>query len=138
MPALLARLSGPLLATLSCISNCSAEVMPAASIWSLVKEVIGSDCSTSARLMREPVTVTWSRVFTLLSVLVASDCWAIAGMAIAASRARLRRRIFGIACAGMELPPRDEWRWATALSAVAERLPACVFPRTPWQGGPVA
>ena len=58
MPALLARLSEPLLAMLRYISSCSAEVMPCRSISALVIEVIGSACSASARLMREPVTVT--------------------------------------------------------------------------------
>ena len=135
MPALLARLSAPLLATLRFISNCSADVMPAASISSLVKEVIGNDSSMSARLMREPVTVMRSRFLTwpLGGVAGGSACCAIAGRASAASRARQRRLTLGIVRTGMEFPPREQMivDSGTARSVRIGRLPCAVVSPEP-------
>jgi hypothetical protein len=107
MPPLLARLSEPLPAMFSCISNCSAELMPAASICSLLKEVIGSDSSASARRMREPVTVTWSRVFIagVSAVVLASWAWTATGAASATSKAAQRRWTTGVVLAGMQGSP---------------------------------
>ena len=71
IPPLLARLSDELPAMFICNNNCSAEVIPAASISALLNTVIGKAPSSAVLLMLEPVTRIRS---TLASESEVSDC----------------------------------------------------------------
>src|SRR3546814_7475781 len=86
--------------------------MPCWLISSRVTVVIGRACSTSMRLIREPVTVSRSRVLTWSSGSVsgvAVVCWAIAGIESTAAMAIHRQRALQVLDAFIGSLPGRWW-----------------------------
>ena len=99
--------------------------MPWASIWAFWMIVTGSAASISVRLMREPVTLTRSRVLAS----VAPCSWAIAGAAMAINRPAHNRFKRGFRSARMFALSPGEGGWLKVMYAARSvEAPPCPTP----------